>query len=88
MSVCIDLFEIQIHEHVYLPLRSPSHDVAEPLVTHFPLVLLQLEPVQHDLLRAPVHRLPIFAHPKNNLNVGENLTVLLWIHTVKRYLFS
>ena len=85
MRADADLFGIQIHEHVtfavYLPSRSPSHDVAEPFATHFPLVVLQLVPLQHDLLITPVHRLPIFAHPKNNLNAGEPYCSAFEAHT-------
>jgi hypothetical protein len=46
-----------------------SHDVPEPLLTHFLIVVLHTKPLQHDLPSKPEHFLPLLAQP-NNLNIS------------------
>jgi hypothetical protein len=45
-----------------------SHEVPEPLLTHFLMVVLHTKPLQHDLPNKPEHFLPALAQP-SNLNI-------------------
>lgn len=66
---------------IYFPFRSQSHEVDEPLQTHFLIVVLHTKPGQHDLPKRPEHFLPPLAQLNNNLK-SELLIIYIYYRII------